>query len=31
LKTGKKKCYLGEVEVYWEDIKMGPGETGMKV
>jgi hypothetical protein len=31
LENQKRKCYLGEDEVYWEDIKMDPGETGMKV
>jgi hypothetical protein len=31
LENWQRKCYLGEVEVYWEDIKMDPRETGMKV
>jgi hypothetical protein len=26
-----RKCHLGDVEVYWEDIKMDPRETGIKV
>jgi hypothetical protein len=31
LENQQRKCYLGEIEVYWEDIKMDHGETGMKV
>jgi hypothetical protein len=31
LENRQRKWYLGEVKVYWEDIKMDPKETGMKV
>jgi hypothetical protein len=31
LENRQRKSYLGEVEVYWEEIKMDPKETSMKV